>query len=140
MCSFVIQAISDSKHLSADAQIYLSSHISCWVCSSLSQMAGLKAQDFHQKKLDFFFSICCSAQFSLLQEDLMVYPIGTRHSSTTPAAPRVMSISVKAKVHTKIRSKVCAPSNSGQQSSSGTVIAVPNQLLRCHTASKDDIF
>lgn len=138
MCSFVIQAISDSKHPSTDAQIYLSSHISCWVCSSLSQMAGLKAQDFNPKKLDFFL-------FHLLQCPIFTpagRPDGVSdwHSSTTPAAPRVMSISVKAKVHTKIRSKVCALSNSGQQSSSGAVIAVPNPLLRCHTASKDDSF
>ena len=63
------------------------------------------------------------------------------HQTTTPAVPWIMSICLKGKAHTKIRSKVCTlwASNGGQKSCSSASSAMPIQLLRCHTAGNDRI-
>lgn len=142
MCSFVIQATSDSKHRTKDEQICFSSHITCWVYSSPTQMAGLIAQDIHHEKKKYIYTYINQIFTSfpavhILHSSSKNWWYIRWHCTTTPAVPRIMSICVKGKAHTKIRSKVCTlkASNSGQKSCSSTDSAVPNQLLRCHTAA-----
>lgn len=48
----MFQATSDSKVLTTEAQIHFPSHIPCWVCFSLTQMAGLIAQYSHHEEIE----------------------------------------------------------------------------------------
>lgn len=122
--------------------MYFSAHIPCWACSSTAQMAGLLAQDFHhvrKKKSIFPGFFPHFLQCKIFTPSVRIDGICDWHCTTAPDVSWIMSICVKGKAHSKIRSKVCAlkASNGGQNSCFSARSTMPIELLRCHTTDND---